>query len=111
MSANILGNSNVSQNGSVYFSKLAFWYVCLYSGIKIKKNMVNKSKAILITGCGSLLRCETLRIADFLDSWLTDGGVAVSLMGQPCFTSHENSWCSFLLEAVNLRASVVGRIR
>jgi hypothetical protein len=35
----------------------------------------------------------------FLDNLLTVGDETVSLAGRPRFTSQEDSWCSFLLEA------------
>jgi hypothetical protein len=52
------------------------------------------------TGHGGSQGCETSRLPHFLDNRLTDGGEVVSLMCQPLFTPLEDSWYSFLSEAV-----------
>jgi hypothetical protein len=39
-----------------------------------------------------------LRVPQYLDNRLTDGGKVVSLMRRPPFTPQEGSWYSFLLE-------------
>jgi hypothetical protein len=41
---------------------------------------------------------ETLRIPNFVNNRLTDGGEVVSLTRRPFFTLQEYSWYSFLLE-------------
>jgi hypothetical protein len=58
-----------------------------------------KDKVIPVTGRGGPLVCETSRLPHFLDNRLTDGGRVVSLTRRPPFTSQEDSWYSFLLEA------------
>jgi hypothetical protein len=50
--------------------------------------------------------CETSRLQQFLDNRLTDNGVVVRIMRRPHFTPKEDSWYSFLLEAVDPRAIV-----
>jgi hypothetical protein len=47
-----------------------------------------------------------LRLPHFLDSRLIDGGEIVSLTLRPSFTTQEDSWYSFLLQAES-----VGRVR
>jgi hypothetical protein len=59
-----------------------------------------RSKAVHVVGHVDIYGCETLRIPHFLDSRLTDGSEVVILTYQPYFTSQEDSWYSFLLEAV-----------
>jgi hypothetical protein len=49
-----------------------------------KQCNTRKCKAILVTGSGGPLGCETSRLPHFLDNRLTDGGV--SLMRWPPFT-------------------------
>jgi hypothetical protein len=49
-----------------------------------------------LTEHGVPLGCETLRIAHFVDSRLTDGGYVVSLMGRAYFDHQEDSWYSFV---------------
>jgi hypothetical protein len=39
-----------------------------------------------------------LRVPQYLDNRLTDGGKVVSLTRRPLFTPQEGSWYSFLLE-------------
>jgi hypothetical protein len=51
-----------------------------------------------VTGRESPYGCETLRLPQ-LDNRLTDGGKVVSLTRRPPFTTREDSWYSFLLEA------------
>jgi hypothetical protein len=51
-----------------------------------------KNKAILVS-------CETSKNSHFLDDGFIDGGEIVSLKRRPPFTTHEDSWYSFLLEA------------
>jgi hypothetical protein len=46
--------------------------------------------------------CEKSRLPCFLDNRLTDGGEVVSLTCRPPFTLQEDSWYSFLLEAVSI---------
>jgi hypothetical protein len=48
-----------------------------------------KGKAILVTGPGEPLGCNTSRIPLFLDSRLTDGGEAISLTRRPSFASRK----------------------
>jgi hypothetical protein len=48
--------------------------------------------------------CETSRFPHFLDSRLTDGGVALSLKRRPLFNFQQDSWYSFLLEAGRIRS-------
>jgi hypothetical protein len=57
-----------------------------------------KGKAIPVKVCREPKGCETLRVPNFLDSRITDGGEFVSLMCWPPFPQ-EDSWYSFLLEA------------
>jgi hypothetical protein len=45
-----------------------------------------KGKAILVTDHGGPYGCQTLRLQDFLDNRLTDGGEIVSLTRRPPFT-------------------------
>jgi hypothetical protein len=45
------------------------------------------------------LGCETLRVPQYLDNRLTDGGKVVSLTRRPLFTPQEGWWYSFLLKA------------
>jgi hypothetical protein len=60
-----------------------------------------KSKAIPVTGRGGSQGCETSRLPHFLDNRLTDGG-EVSLTRRPAaLDPQEDSWYSFLLEAVS----------
>jgi hypothetical protein len=61
----------------------------------------NKSKVFPSTGLGGPKGCERLRLPHFLDNWLTDGGKVVSPTPRPLFTSQEDSWYSFLLEAAS----------
>jgi hypothetical protein len=61
--------------------------------------MLCKAKAVPVTGHEGPYGCETLRLPHFLDSRLTDGGEVFSLTRRPPFTSQEDSWYSFLLEA------------
>jgi hypothetical protein len=68
----------------------------------------NKSRDILVTGCGDQLGCETSRIPHFLDTQLIDGGEVVSLMSQPCFTLQEDSWYSFLLKDESIPRTTLG---
>jgi hypothetical protein len=70
-------------------------------------NKYKKNKGIPVTGSGSPYSCEMLRVPHFLDNRLTDGG-KVSLMRRPPFTTQENSWYSFLLEAESTPRGVVG---
>jgi hypothetical protein len=66
-----------------------------------------KRKAIPISGRGSLWDFDMLRISQCLDSWLTDGGKAVSPTHRPLCTPQKHSffflfflfcvWYSFLL--------------
>jgi hypothetical protein len=58
-----------------------------------------KGKAIPVPGHGGPWGCETLRVPQYLDNRLTDGGQVVSLTRRPPFTPQEGSWYSFLLEA------------
>jgi hypothetical protein len=62
---------------------------------------IQKRKAIPVTGRVSPQGCETSTIQHFLDSRLTDGGEVVSLARRQRFTPQEDSWYSFLLEAVS----------
>jgi hypothetical protein len=59
-----------------------------------------------VTGRGSQKVCETSRLPHFLGNTLRNGGVVISLMHLPPFTPREDSWYSFLLEAVNPRVRV-----
>jgi hypothetical protein len=65
-----------------------------------------KGKAIPVIGRGGPYGCETLRFPHFLDNWPTDGGKVASPMHRPPCTPQEDSWYSFLLEAVDLMAIV-----
>jgi hypothetical protein len=58
-----------------------------------------KGEAIPVTGRGGPQGCETSRPPYFLDNRLTDGGKVASPTRRPSFTSQEDSWYSFLLEA------------
>jgi hypothetical protein len=53
--------------------------------------------------------CEMLRVPQYLDNRLTDGGKVVSLTRRPPFTSQEGSWYSFLLEAETTPGPECGR--
>jgi hypothetical protein len=64
-------------------------------------------KAIPVTGRGGRYGCEKLRLSNFLDNRLTDGGEAVSLMRRPPFTPQEDSWYSFPLEAESTPGPIV----
>jgi hypothetical protein len=57
------------------------------------------SEGIPVTGRGIPYNCETSRLQHFLENRLTDGGEVVSLKRWPPFTSQEDSWYSFMLEA------------
>jgi hypothetical protein len=57
-----------------------------------------RGKAIPVPGHGGPLGCETLRVKQYLDNLLTDGGKVVSLTLRPPFTPQGGSWYSFLLE-------------
>jgi hypothetical protein len=59
----------------------------------------SKDKAIPLTGREDPQGCETVGFPHFLDNQFTDGGEVVGLTRRPPFTSHEDSWYSFLLEA------------
>jgi hypothetical protein len=50
------------------------------------KLYIQKSEAVPVTGCGDLQGCEMLRIPQFLDNPLTDGGKVVSLTRRLRFT-------------------------
>jgi hypothetical protein len=52
-----------------------------------------------VTDHGGPQGCDTSRLPHFLDSRLADGGEVVSLTRRLPFTSQEDSWYSFLLEA------------
>jgi hypothetical protein len=59
-----------------------------------------KIELSLLMGCGGPQGCETLRLPDFLDSWLTNGTEAVRIMHRlAALYRQEDLWCSFLLEA------------
>jgi hypothetical protein len=58
-----------------------------------------KGKVIPVTGREGPQGCETSRLPHFLDNRLTDGSEVVSLTHRFLFTSQEDSWYSFLLEA------------
>jgi hypothetical protein len=58
-----------------------------------------KVKAIPVPGHGGPYGCETLRVPQYLDNRLIDGGKVVSLTRRPLFTPQEGPWYSFLLEA------------
>jgi hypothetical protein len=60
--------------------------------------LLQKGKAILVTGSGHPQGCETSRLSNFLDIRLTDGGEVASLTRRPPLPQ-EDSWYSFLLEA------------
>jgi hypothetical protein len=55
--------------------------------------------AIPVTGHGGPKGWETLRIPNFVDNQLTDGGEVVSLMHTAAFYPQEESWYSLLFEA------------
>jgi hypothetical protein len=59
--------------------------------------IIGKVKSV--TGHEGPWGCETSRLPHFLDNRLTDGGEVVSPTRRPPFTSQEDSWYSFLLEA------------
>jgi hypothetical protein len=70
--------------------------VLIYEGTILKTKEWTKKKSVLgktipVTGCGGPQGCETLRLPDFLDNWLTDGGEVVSLICWPLFTSRKIS--------------------
>jgi hypothetical protein len=65
-------------------------------------DLYKKGKATPVTGREGTLGCETSRLPHFLDNRLTDGGEVVSLTRRPPFTSQEDSWYSFLLEAKSI---------
>jgi hypothetical protein len=67
-----------------------------------------KGKAIPVTGHGGPQGCETLRIPQYLDNRLTDGGKVVSLTRRPPFTPQKGSWYSFLLEAEDEKFHLIG---
>jgi hypothetical protein len=58
-----------------------------------------KGTAIPVTGRGDPWGRETLRVPNYSDNQLTDGGKVVSITRRPPFTPQEDSWYSFLLEA------------
>jgi hypothetical protein len=58
-----------------------------------------KGKCILVRGRGGPYGCEKSRFPHFLDNWLTDGGVVVSLTRRPPLIPQEYSWYSFLIVA------------
>jgi hypothetical protein len=73
--------------------------------------VLKRGKAIPVTSRGGPESCETSRLPHFLDSRLTDGD-EVSLTRRLPFTSQEDSWYSFLLEAESTPGhSAAGRIR
>jgi hypothetical protein len=47
---------------------------------------IKKGKAIPVPGHGGPQGCETLRVLQYLDNRLTDGGKVVSLTRRPLFT-------------------------
>jgi hypothetical protein len=71
---------------------------------KLSTTIINrvkkKGKFVPVTGHEGPQGCERSRLPHLLDSRLIDGGKVVSLMGQPPFRPQEDSWYSFLLEAV-----------
>jgi hypothetical protein len=62
-------------------------------------NHNNKNKAILAAGRRGLWGFEMLRIPQYLDNQLRDGGKVVSIMHRPQFSPRNIFWYSFLLEA------------
>jgi hypothetical protein len=56
---------------------------------------LSKSKAISVTGSGSLYGCKILRIPHCLDSRLTDGGKIVSPTHRPLLYSPETLFLCF----------------
>jgi hypothetical protein len=58
-----------------------------------------KGKIIPVTGREDPYSCETSRLPHLLDNRLTDGGEVIRLTCRPPFTSQEDSWYSFMLEA------------
>jgi hypothetical protein len=57
--------------------------------------------AIPVTSHGGPWVCETKRLPHFLTNRITHGGEVVSLTRRPPFTLQEDSWYSFLLEALS----------
>jgi hypothetical protein len=66
---------------------------------RYNSSFLKYGKAIPVPGHGGPWGCETLRVPQYLDIRLTDGGRVVSLRRRPPFTPQESSWYSFLLEA------------
>jgi hypothetical protein len=79
----------ISQNVVAQFRFSRSWSI-----VRLKK-----SKAIPVTGRAGQKGCETSRLQHMLDNLLRDGGEVVSLTRRPPFTSRQDSWYSFLLEA------------
>jgi hypothetical protein len=78
------------------------WYLARYEThifTSLSTVHLNKGKVIPVTGHEGPRGCETSRLPHLLDKRLTDGGKVVSLTRRPPFTSHGDSWYSFLLEA------------
>jgi hypothetical protein len=61
-----------------------------------------KRIAIPVTGRGYPQDFETSRLPHFLDNRLTDGGEVVNTYAPAAIYSEEDSWYSFLLEAVSI---------
>jgi hypothetical protein len=68
------------------------------NNLNVGKIRKGKKQANPITGREGPWGCGTSRLPHRLDHRLTDGG-EVSLTRRLPFTPHENSWCSFLIEA------------
>jgi hypothetical protein len=64
--------------------------------------LIEKGKAIPVTGRGGQQGFKTSKLPHFLYYRFTDGGEVVGLTRRPPFTPQEDSWYSFLLEAESI---------
>jgi hypothetical protein len=59
----------------------------VYVFCEVRNRLHIQITVIPVTGCGGLWSCAISSIAQFLDSWLTDGGKVVRLTSRPLLHS------------------------
>jgi hypothetical protein len=85
---------NVKLKNAIHFIS------CKRESFQLSDLKSKKGKAIPVTDRGGPEGCEWSRLPHFLESRLTDDGDVVNLTRRTPFTPQEDSWYSFLSEAV-----------